>query len=127
MWCSKPLSVDHPEATLEHVIPRSRLGSHRLENLILACSHCNNARRDVGLVKWMQECQEQGLDIRRELLKAASDRVSQSPKAKRSQIKHDLERRRLAEARKKTAVKRRKKRPAKRAQSRRAMQEALSL
>ena len=31
-------------ATLDHVIPRSRGGSTRADNLVLSCAACNNAR-----------------------------------------------------------------------------------
>ena len=35
------------EATIEHLIPKSREGSDTIENLVLACFNCNN---EVGIL-----------------------------------------------------------------------------
>lgn len=39
----------HPArlATVDHVIPKSRGGSHRKANLVTACRACNQAKADV--------------------------------------------------------------------------------
>lgn len=50
-WCKKVCLLDvnpqHPDrATVEHLVPRSRGGSDRRENLRVACYACNHARGD---------------------------------------------------------------------------------
>jgi 5-methylcytosine-specific restriction endonuclease McrA len=43
-WCHETF---HPnQLTLDHLKPRSRGGSNKLENLRLACFPCNNRRSD---------------------------------------------------------------------------------
>lgn len=44
-WCGKAFA-NISEATVEHLVPRSRGGSDRMDNLRLACEPCNRARRD---------------------------------------------------------------------------------
>lgn len=44
-WCQKPFTNPR-EATLEHLIPLSKGGSNRLDNLALACEPCNQARKN---------------------------------------------------------------------------------
>jgi 5-methylcytosine-specific restriction endonuclease McrA len=41
------------QATLEHVIPKSRGGTNDYDNLVMACSACNNNRGSLPL-----ECEE---------------------------------------------------------------------
>lgn len=41
-WCC--LQVTAADATVEHLVPRSRGGTNRRENLVLACFWCNWAR-----------------------------------------------------------------------------------
>lgn len=41
-YCSTPLTMY--TATLDHVHPRSRGGSNRLDNLVLACAPCNTRK-----------------------------------------------------------------------------------
>lgn len=46
-YCGAPLGWGHPLVTapqVEHRIPRSRGGSNRLGNLVLACQPCNSAK-----------------------------------------------------------------------------------
>lgn len=43
-WCKK--LFPRMRLTIEHLIPRSKGGSHALPNLRLACSCCNNRRGD---------------------------------------------------------------------------------
>ena len=38
--------VDHQSATLDHIRPKSKSGSGRVENLQLMCPDCNNAKGD---------------------------------------------------------------------------------
>lgn len=46
-YCHK--SAQHQKATIDHVFPRSRGGQHVWENVVLACSRCNQLKRDKTL------------------------------------------------------------------------------
>lgn len=52
LWDSHPYCcycggrVGRRSATLDHAIPRSRGGTDDLNNLVLACRHCNEAKAD---------------------------------------------------------------------------------
>ena len=35
-----------PGDTIDHIVPRSRGGKHRWENVVCACRHCNHKKRD---------------------------------------------------------------------------------
>ncbi len=41
-WCGKKL--DEATATIEHIIPHAKGGSHHKTNLTLACEPCNSHR-----------------------------------------------------------------------------------
>lgn len=46
-YCGAALGWGHPSVTrpeVEHVIPRSRGGTDRLDNLVLSCGPCNRAK-----------------------------------------------------------------------------------
>jgi hypothetical protein len=43
-WCQRPLTTS--SATTDHLIPLSRGGSNAWENLCLACSDCNQKRKN---------------------------------------------------------------------------------
>jgi 5-methylcytosine-specific restriction endonuclease McrA len=43
-WCHESFPAN--QLTLDHLKPRSRGGSNKLENLRLACFPCNNRRSD---------------------------------------------------------------------------------
>jgi 5-methylcytosine-specific restriction endonuclease McrA len=40
-----------PATSLDHVIPRSRGGEHRWDNVVSCCRRCNHAKADRGLVE----------------------------------------------------------------------------
>jgi hypothetical protein len=44
-WCHKVLNLR--TSTIDHLIPRSRGGTDRRTNLVLACYGCNQAKRDM--------------------------------------------------------------------------------
>ncbi len=46
-YCRIPLDDDN--SSLDHVVPRSRGGAHRPENLVLACRRCQDVKQDIPL------------------------------------------------------------------------------
>jgi hypothetical protein len=68
VWCSNPLSFDHPQASLDHLIPDSQGGGSYYENLVLACSDCNSFRDLVPAREWITQREAAGEAVRRELL-----------------------------------------------------------
>lgn len=38
--------------TSDHVVPKSRGGSNRDDNLVIACHRCNQARGDLSVADW---------------------------------------------------------------------------
>ncbi len=44
-WCRAPLDLE--ESTVDHLIPLSRGGANRDDNLVLACKPCNHSRGDA--------------------------------------------------------------------------------
>lgn len=47
--CQDKLSMDH-------IIPRKKLGSDLSENLLPACKHCNSSKGAKDLLEWMRLC-----------------------------------------------------------------------
>jgi hypothetical protein len=43
------------QATLDHVLPRSRGGSNHESNLITCCAECNEKRGDTCAIDWAQD------------------------------------------------------------------------
>lgn len=54
VWCGRPLSVDDPHASLDHLIPNKISGSMRQVNLALSCFECNNERGDAPIDQWLR-------------------------------------------------------------------------
>ena len=53
-YCGRTLSLDGPlYPTKDHIVPRSRRGSNRLRNLVLACMDCNVRK---GSDVWHHSC-----------------------------------------------------------------------
>lgn len=42
VYCKIPMLIE--EMTLDHVLPRSKGGTSRIENLVAACASCNHAK-----------------------------------------------------------------------------------
>lgn len=84
VWCSKELSYDHPEATLDHVRPYSSNGSNKLTNLLLSCSACNYGRRRMPAGRWLRRCLEHGQLVNEEAVRAALRRVKRNQNTRRS-------------------------------------------
>lgn len=60
-YCDKDLVMpvgaghqNHNAATLDHIIPRSKGGSNRLTNLVLACQSCNDLRADMPVAEFVR-------------------------------------------------------------------------
>jgi len=51
-WCNKLLTFN--EATTDHIIPRSRGGTNRPENVVISCVECNR-KRDIEDKKLYKE------------------------------------------------------------------------
>lgn len=46
-YCDKEAKL-----TLDHVVPLSRSGKHSKDNVVAACSHCNNSKSNKTLEEW---------------------------------------------------------------------------
>jgi hypothetical protein len=68
VWCRTPLSEEHPNATLDHVIPDSQGGSDSCYNSLLACGACNSRRGCKSVIEWIAVCKDQGLSVQEELI-----------------------------------------------------------
>jgi 5-methylcytosine-specific restriction endonuclease McrA len=51
-YCNKPTEMD---TELEHVIPRSKGGSHCLANIVPACRKCNQSKYNYPMEKWYKD------------------------------------------------------------------------
>lgn len=49
-YCSKSVTISN--ATIDHVVPKSRGGGHTWENLVIACSKCNGKKGS----RLLEEC-----------------------------------------------------------------------
>lgn len=52
-WCHKDFAGN--KVTIDHVIPLSRGGKHRRDNLVAACQSCNSSKSDKLPNEWLQE------------------------------------------------------------------------
>ena len=56
-FCGKLLTIK--QATIEHIVPKSRGGEFEFENLTLSCQPCNSRRGDIGYDEFLGEgCQD---------------------------------------------------------------------
>lgn len=46
-YCTRHFEEDDPLRTLDHLTPLARGGSNLIENLVLCCRKCNNAKGDM--------------------------------------------------------------------------------
>jgi hypothetical protein len=63
VWCTKPLTYRCPDATVDHIVCRSRGGSNSLENLVLACARCNHRRADALAETWLENRLASGIEV----------------------------------------------------------------
>lgn len=75
IWCSRPLTVEGGEATLDHLVPDCRHGSSHLDNLVLSCFSCNNRRGRMPAAAFLAEQLERGATVRQDLLERAWERA----------------------------------------------------
>ena len=76
LWCGRePWRRD---LTVEHLLPRSRGGRTRAENLALACRGCNRRRRSRPVSAYVRMRQDAGSEPRLDLLRAALRRLAGS-------------------------------------------------
>lgn len=59
-YCGKPLGWDN--ATIEHVIPVSRGGPDRIDNMVIACRVCNAYMGDAPLIDKLKRIREGRLE-----------------------------------------------------------------
>ncbi len=76
VWCGRePWRRD---LTAEHLLPRSRRGRTRPENLAVACRACNRRRRSRPVAAYVREQHDAGAEPRIDLLDAALTRLAES-------------------------------------------------
>jgi hypothetical protein len=76
IWCGRSLSVSHPEATIEHILPLSKGGPNVFENMLLACGPCNHRRQSVPALTWLHTCEAEGLATSHAVIVAGFARAS---------------------------------------------------
>lgn len=52
-YCGR--EVKARRATLDHIVPQSRNGSSNFQNLVWACAHCNQSKRDRTPEEWARD------------------------------------------------------------------------
>lgn len=85
-WCSRALCLTPGDATLDHVIPRSRGGRNTVANYVLACSRCNGERKSQRAESYLARCKREGKAVRIEVVEAALTRVGGVDTVKRSKL-----------------------------------------
>jgi len=78
VWCRRPLAPGHPDASLEHVIPRLKGGPAWLENELYACRSCNRRRGHTAPVAWLEACAARGLDPDLDAVGASLERLREA-------------------------------------------------
>lgn len=73
---------DSNRATLEHLLPNSQGGTYTWDNLVMACSDCNQARGDSPLEKFLQAIQETPPDPNSKRTKAKVVQISRAKRLK---------------------------------------------
>jgi hypothetical protein len=53
--CVYCTSTDSKLFTIDHVIPRSKGGKNKWDNLVTACKKCNGEKADLSLTEWGKE------------------------------------------------------------------------
>jgi 5-methylcytosine-specific restriction endonuclease McrA len=77
VWCNTQLSVNHRDASIEHVIPRAHGGADVIENMALACKGCNRRRSDKPALEWLAACErDPTMRPRANIIRAAISRYT---------------------------------------------------
>jgi 5-methylcytosine-specific restriction endonuclease McrA len=74
-YCRVPMTWDYSltGVTVDHVVPLSRGGRNRRDNIVLACRKCNQAKADIEVATF-RALVEAGLEERKESAAAALKR-----------------------------------------------------
>jgi hypothetical protein len=86
IWCGKELTHRCPDATVDHVVCRSRGGSNSLENLVLACAACNHRRADAPAEAWLERCIALGAAVDTAAVAAAIRRSGRGERQRRRRL-----------------------------------------
>ena len=70
VWCRRPFQPVTLEPSLEHVIPRLKGGPAWPENEVAACRPHNRARGHAAPSAWLEACERQGWEPRRDVIEA---------------------------------------------------------
>ncbi len=76
VWCSRQLALVYGDFSREHVIPASRGGLSTIDNFVLACGPCNSRRKSKPALAWLDICERDGKETRREVVERALARAS---------------------------------------------------
>ena len=71
VWCRRPLSPGHRDASLEHVVPRLKGGPAEAENEVAACRSCNRRRGHTSPAPWLEACEKRGWHPNRAAIEAS--------------------------------------------------------
>lgn len=77
VWCRRELDLASGDATVDHLIPRSKEGPNRLENLAVACRSCNHARANRSARAWAIRCELVGLPVNKTAIERALTTLEQ--------------------------------------------------
>lgn len=75
VWCRRPLAPGHPDASLEHVVPKLKGGPAWPENEVAACRPCNRRRGHTSPVDWLVACRARGWEPDRDAIERALRRT----------------------------------------------------
>ncbi len=78
VWCNREIDTPLVRATTEHLVPRLKGGPSWIENELAACSRCNSRRGHANPCQWLSQCEANGWQPRRDLVRAGLVRLQQA-------------------------------------------------